>query len=201
MKRIGIMGGTFDPLHKGHIEVAKSAMQQYDLDKIIFIPSGHPPHKKESEVTNKEHRYKMVKIAIKGMPHVSISRIEVDRKGYSYAIDTFEELKKEIGEEARLFYIMGIDSINEILSWKKPLELFKMCEFIVATRPKSSLRTFKRLMKFPPLQLHLDKIHVMEIKVNISATELRERLKHGKSVSKLIPRKVLTYIKENNLYK
>jgi len=201
MKRIGIMGGTFNPIHKGHLALAKAALKEYALDKIIFIPSGMPPHKKPGEVIDKEHRYHMVKLAIKGISKFTISRIELDRKGFSYAVDTCNELIKKHGKEAKLFYIMGLDSINEILEWKKPLELFKLCEFIVGTRPGTRIRTFKRLVKFPPLQKEVDKIHLMELKENISSSDIRERLKSGKSAKGLLPMVIETYTKKNRLYK
>jgi nicotinate-nucleotide adenylyltransferase len=200
MKRIGIMGGTFDPIHKGHLALAKAAMNEFVLNEVIFIPTGTPPHKKR-KITNKAHRYKMVKLAIKGKPKYSISRIELDRKGISYAVDTCNELKKKYGDSAKLFYIMGLDSINEILEWKKPLELFKLCEFIVGTRPGSRIRTFRRLVKFPPLQKQVDKIHLMELRENISSSDIRERLKEGKSVKSLLPKAIENYIKRNGLYK
>ncbi len=200
MKRLGIMGGTFDPIHKGHLALAQKASEEFALDEIIFIPSGAPPHKKPGEVTDKEHRFKMVKSAIKGQEKYSISRIELDRKGVCYAVDTFNKLKKKYGEKAKLFYIMGLDSINEILDWKKPLELFKLCEFIVGTRPGSKIRTFKRLVKFPPLQKEVDKIHLMELQENISSSDIRERLKAGKSAKSLLPKVIEAYIKRNNLY-
>lgn len=201
MKRIGIMGGTFNPIHKGHLALAKAALEEYALDKMIFIPSGTPPHKKPGEVLDKEHRYKMVKLAIKGISKFSLSRIELDRKGFSFAVDTCNELKEKYGKKTKFFYIMGLDSINEILEWKKPLELFKLCEFIVGTRPGTRIRTFKRLVKFPPLQKEVDKIHLMELRENISSSDIRERLKSGKSAKGLLPRVIETYIKKNRLYK
>lgn len=201
MKRIGIMGGTFNPIHKGHLALAQAAMEEFVLDKVIFIPAGMPPHKKPGEVIDKEHRYNMVKMAIKRIPKFSISRIELDRKGISYAVDTFYELKQIYGEEIKLFYIMGLDSINEILEWRKPLELFKLSEFIVSTRPGTRIRTFKRLVKFPPLQKEVDKIHLIELKENVSSSEIRERLKSGKSVKGLLPRSVENYINKRDLYK
>ncbi|MFH1347976.1 MAG: nicotinate-nucleotide adenylyltransferase [Candidatus Margulisiibacteriota bacterium] len=200
MKRIGIMGGTFNPIHKGHIALAKAALGEFALDQIIFIPTAMPPHKALGEIIGKEHRFNMVKLAIKGKKKFSISRIEMDRKGYSYAVDTVNILRKKYGAKAKLFYIMGLDSINEILEWKKPLELFKLCEFIVGTRPGSRIRTFKRLVKFPPLQKEVDKIHLMELKENISASEVRELLKSGKSASKFLPKVVKNYIERNKLY-
>jgi nicotinate-nucleotide adenylyltransferase len=201
MKRIGIMGGTFDPIHKGHLALAKAAMEEYVLDKVIFIPAGTPPHKKPGEVTDKEDRFKMVKLAIKGRKGYSISRIELDRKGLSFAVDTFNALKKKHGKKAKLFFIMGLDSINEILEWRKPLELFKLCEFIVGTRPGSRIRTFKRLVKFPPLQKEVDKIHLMELSENISSSDIRQQIGEGKSVSRVVPKVIEKYIRENNLYK
>jgi nicotinate-nucleotide adenylyltransferase len=201
MKRIGIMGGTFNPIHKGHLSLARAAMDEFVLDEIIFIPAGMPPHKKPGEVINKEHRYKMVKMAINGSSKFLMSRIELDRKGISYAVDTFNVLKKKYGEKAKLFYVMGLDSINEILEWKKPLELFKLCEFIVSTRPGSRIRTFKRLVRFPPLQKEVDKIHLMELKENISSSDIREKLRNGKSVKGLLPRVVENYIRKHGLYK
>ncbi|MEA3494275.1 MAG: nicotinate-nucleotide adenylyltransferase [Candidatus Margulisiibacteriota bacterium] len=200
MKRIGIMGGTFDPIHKGHLALAKAAMEEFVLNEIIFIPSGHPPHKKKDEVTDKEHRYNMVGKAIHGKKGLKISRIELDRKGVSFAVDTFNALEKKFGKKAKLFYIMGLDSINEILEWRKPLELFKLCEFIVGTRPGTKIRTFKRLVKFPPLQKEVDKIHLMELKENISSSDIRQKLREGKSVSTVVPKIIENYIKANELY-
>jgi len=200
MKRIGILGGTFNPIHNGHLALAAAAKEEFALDKIIFLPSGKPPHK-DKEIADKEDRYNMVKLAIKGGPDYTISRLELDREGYSYAVDTFNVLKKAFGKSVKLFYIMGLDSINEILSWKKPLELFKLCEFIVGTRPGTRVRTFKRLVKFPPLQKEVDKIHLIELKEDISASDIRQKIKKGKSVEKIVPKTVLAYLKKKGIYK
>ena len=200
MKRIGIMGGTFNPIHRGHLALARAAQQEFALDRVIFIPSGNPPHKAAGEVIDKEDRFRMVKLVIRGIPGFTASRLELDRPGYSYAVDTFAALKRKYGQSAKLFYIMGLDSINEILDWKKPLELFRLCEFIVGTRPGTKIRTFRRLVKFPPLQKEVDKIHLMELRENISASEIRERLKAGKAVGKLVPPAVENYIRKKKLY-
>jgi nicotinate-nucleotide adenylyltransferase len=200
MKRIGILGGTFNPIHNGHLALAAAAKEEFALDKIIFLPSGKPPHK-DKEIADKEDRYNMVKLAVKGGPDYTISRLELDREGYSYAVDTFNVLKKAFGKSVKLFYIMGLDSINEILSWKKPLELFKLCEFIVGTRPGTRVRTFKRLVKFPPLQKEVDKIHLIELKEDISASDIRQKIKKGKSVEKIVPKTVLAYLKKKGIYK
>lgn len=201
MKRIGIMGGTFNPIHNGHLALAKAALEEFALDQVVFIPSGTPPHKNLEEVIDKEDRYQMVKAATKRFRDFKVSRIELNRKGFSYAVDTFNDLKKKCGQDCKLFYIMGLDSINEILDWKKPLELFKLCEFIVGTRPGTKIRTFKRLVKFPPIEKEVDKIHLMELNENVSASDIREKVKTGRSISKLVPKVVENYIQKQELYK
>jgi len=194
------MGGTFNPIHQGHLALAKAAWHQFYLDEIIFIPTGTPPHKALGKVIDKEHRFSMVKLAIRKNKKFKASRLEIDRQGVSFAVDTFHQLREKFGPKVKLFFIMGLDSINEILEWKKPLELFKLCEFIVGTRPGAKPRTFRRMLKFPPLKDQINKIYLMELNENISASEIRERLKTGKSAAKLIPRAVLAYIKQNKLY-
>ena len=200
MQRIGIMGGTFNPVHKGHIAIAEAAKKNFFLDKIIFVPSGNPPHKTREYIAPKEDRFKMVKLAIAGKKDFYISRVEIDRSGYSYAVDTFKALKKEYKGKAVLYYIMGMDSINEILSWKKPLELFKICQFIVATRQGARIRTMKRILKFPPLKMNANSIHLIEVKMNVSSTKIRESIKKGRIPVKLMNGKVVSYIKKNKLY-
>lgn len=195
------MGGTFNPVHKGHLALAKAAQKEFALDRVIFIPSGNPPHKAAKEVIDKEARLAMVRLAIRGGKTWTASRLEMDRPGYSYAVDTFRALRRKFGARAKLFYIMGLDSVNEILDWKKPLELFKLCEFIVGTRPGTKLRTFRRLVKFPPLRKEVDKIHLMELKEDVSASAIRQRLKAGRSVSALVPKTVGNYIRRNKFYK
>jgi nicotinate-nucleotide adenylyltransferase len=142
----------------------------------------------------------MVKLAISEMDNFSVSDIELKRLGFSYAIDTFKDLQKLLGKQAKMFYIMGVDSLNDILSWKKPLELLKMCEVIVATRPKTSIRTFRRLLKFPPLMKFSDKIHLIEVNSDVSSSEIRKLLRTGKSVKKFLSPSVIAYIKEHGLY-
>ncbi len=200
MQRIGIIGGTFNPIHQGHIAIAEAALKNYLLDRVIFVPSGHPPHKTSEYIADKEDRFRMVKLAIEGKKNFKISRAEIDRPGYSYAIDTFNDLKKEYRGNALLYYIMGMDSINEILSWKKPLELFKICQFIVATRPGARIKTLRRLLKFPPLKLNAGQIHIMEVKKNISATRIRDAIKKGRIPATLMVPSVADYIKKHRLY-
>lgn len=201
MKKIGVLGGTFNPPHLGHISLAKKALQEFGLDLIIFIPTGTPPHKTKEYIAPKNHRYNMTKLAVKENKKFKISKIEINKKGYSYAVDTFKKLIKNYGKNAELFYIVGMDSINTIFDWKKPLELFKFCKFIIAGRPGQTFKTFKRIMKFPPISQNKDKITIMPLNIHISSTEIRDRIKEGKDISKLVPPRVLEYIKKYNLYK
>ncbi|MBU0573525.1 MAG: nicotinate-nucleotide adenylyltransferase [Candidatus Margulisbacteria bacterium] len=200
MKKLGVLGGTFNPLHNGHIALAEAAQKAYQLDEVLFIPSGNPPHKKEkTDIIDKEYRYEMVKLAIAGNKTWGVSRMEMDRPGFSYAVDTFKELKAKY-KNAKLYYIMGLDSINEILEWRKPLELFKYCEIIVGTRPGARIRTFRRMVKFPPLAQEVDKIDIIELNENISASDIREKLKKGISVADVVPTQVVKYIERKKIY-
>lgn len=200
MKKVGILGGTFNPIHNGHILLAKKALKEFGLDYILFIPTGLPPHKSTKDLASKRHRLKMAALAIKGNKNFKLSGIEISRGGYSYAVDTFSKLKKRLGKKTKLYYVMGLDSINSILSWKKPLELFNLCEFIVATRPGSKIRAFKRLIKFPPLAINKDKIFVIEVKKAVSSTEIRNRLRTGRPISKLVRPEVERYLLKHSIY-
>jgi nicotinate-nucleotide adenylyltransferase len=201
VKRIGIMGGSFNPIHNGHLAITRKAKKEFDLDQIIFVPTGKPPHKALEELAPKNARYQMVLKAISRYPSYRVSRVELDRRGYTFAIDTLQRLTAEIGEKHQLYYIVGMDSINEILEWKKPLELFNYCDFIVATRPKTRIRTLKRMLKFPPLSSRKQQIFVIEVKMDLSSSQIRERIKAGKSVKRFLPKAVLEYIERRGLYK
>ncbi len=190
MKRLGILGGTFNPIHNGHLAMAEKALKEFKLDEIIFIPTNIPPHKDLAELIDKEDRFKMVKLAIEGKERFSISRIELDREGTSYAIDTFKELNKK-GD--KLYYIIGMDSLNEMMEWKDPLSLFSYCEFIVAKRPGENEDS-------PLLKSHANKIHVMNLNENVSATNIRHMIVEGEQVSELISKEVLEYIQDKGLY-
>ena len=195
-RRIGILGGTFNPIHNGHLKIAEYALKKFKLDKIIFIPTGTPPHKPKTNLLDRKTRYALVKQAIEPHKKFEASPIEIKRPGYSFAVDTFSILKKKFGARTDLFYIMGLDSLTDILNWRQPFRLFDYCEFIVASRPGSSYRVLRRLMKFPPLQKNADKIHLIELNMRYSSTEIRERLKRKKPITALVPSPVLTYFKK-----
>jgi len=199
-KRIGIMGGSFNPIHNGHLAITKKAKEVFRLDEVIFVPTGKPPHKDLKELAPRKARYQMVLKATSKYATYRVSRTELDSRGYTFAVDTLDRLKKEIGEKHKLFYIVGMDSINEVLEWKKPLDLFKYCDFIVATRPKSKIRTFNRILKFPPIKKRKNQISLIEVKMDISSSGLRKMIGQGKSVEKFVPKAVLEYIEKQELY-
>lgn len=200
MRRVGINGGTFDPVHIGHIKSAENVFITLELDEVLFIPSGNPPHKVSSVVTDEEHRLEMVKLAIEGNGNFKVSDIEIKRKGYSYTIDTLRELKKQYEEkygEVKFYYIIGTDVLAEIQSWKESKEVIRICEFAVLKRPGFPYEEAKdRALKWGAV---IHEIH--SEKVDISSTEIRNKVKSGESIEEYVPQKVYQYIMEKGLYK
>lgn len=203
-KKIGIMGGTFNPIHHGHLVTAQEALSQFKLDKVIFIPTGNPPHKIENEVASAEDRYTMTVIATSSNSNFFVSRMEIDRKGESYTIDTVRQLRKIYGKNSLLYFITGADAILEILTWKNTDEIVSLCKFIAATRPGYNLSRIEDLRKrlFGKAGAADEKIYVMEIPaLSISSTDIRNRVKHNRPIDYLLPEGVSNYILKYELYK
>ncbi|MGM0365244.1 MAG: nicotinate-nucleotide adenylyltransferase [Actinomycetota bacterium] len=202
--RIGIMGGTFNPIHLGHLVTAQEALSQFNLDQVIFIPTCDPPHKTENEIASAEDRYLMTVIATASNNDFFVSRIEIDRKGKSYTIDTVRELRKIYGKEVSLYFITGADAILEILSWKDTEEIISLSKFIAATRPGYNLARIDELKDklFASRQEGDDKIFVMEVPaLAISSTDIRYRIKQERPVDYLVPEGISHYIIKHGLYK
>ena len=191
------MGGTFDPIHYGHLVTAEEARIRFGLSQVIWVPSGQPPHKKEYDVSSPEHRYAMTLLAIVTNPHFEISRIELDRPGPSYAIDTVRALRQEWGEDIEPFFITGADAILEILTWREPRQLVGLCEFIAATRPGFDLAKVEQMLD-PELRAHVHPVAVPG--VEISSTELRERVRRGLPIKYLTPTAIEMYVSKHRLY-
>lgn len=201
-KRVGIMGGTFDPIHLGHLVTAEAARSDFNMEKVIFVPSGRPPHKQESTITPKEFRYLMTVLATAANPYFEVSRTEIERSGQSYTIDTVNFMKEKMLPGSELFFITGADAILEIITWKNVEELLETVTFIAATRPGYNLHELKnRLNK--KLGKHLmDKIIPIEVPaMAISSTDIRNRLKEGRSIKYLLPESVENFIQKNDLYR
>jgi len=200
-RRIGISGGTFDPIHYGHLIIAEEIRESLSLDKIVFIPVGLTPHKKVGHVTEACHRYNMVCEAISTNPFFEVSRIEMDREGYTYTIDTLRQLKEIYGDDTELFFIIGADVLFDLATWKDYEQVFSMCDFVAVSRPgykRSEIaREVKRLEKKFNARIHLADARLIEI----SSTLIRENVKKGKSIKYLVPEAVERYIYEKGLYR
>lgn len=197
--KIGIMGGTFDPIHTGHLIIGEYARTTLNLDKIIFVPVGLPPHKDNSKVSTSSRRLEMTKLAINSNSYFYLSSIEVDRKEITYTIDTIKELKK-IYKEDELYFIIGGDSLFEIEKWKDFEQLIELCKFVVLERPgrtKEEIEQKKIELKLS-YKIELEKIYSPLI--DISSTEIRERVKNNLSIKYLVPESVEAYIMYHKLY-
>lgn len=200
-KRIGLMGGTFDPIHQGHLVTAEAARAEFSLEKVIFVPSGEPPHKKGFSISSKEARYLMTVLATSANPFFEVSRLELDRPGKSYAIETVQYFHRQMDEGSELFFITGADAILEIVTWKNVRNLFAWCTFIAATRPGYDLGALreKLLKKLSPSSLA--KIIPLEVPaMAISSTDIRQRVGRGCTVKYLLPAEVESFINKNGLY-
>jgi nicotinate-nucleotide adenylyltransferase len=187
--RIGILGGTFDPVHNGHIYLAKKACATLRLDKIIFIPTYLPPHKKDIKITSARHRFNMLKLAIQDNKKFKLSDMEIKRRGRSYSVETLRRLRKKYGKKAKLFFITGSDSLKELHNWRNLQEILKLSRFVVIERPGYKLNNVP------------DGVIVIKIGAkDISATDIRNRLRTNKPVGRLIPRLVKVYIHRHELY-
>lgn len=192
------MGGTFDPIHYGHLLAAEEARCRFALSQVIFVPCGIPPHKKTYEATPAEHRYAMTVLATASNQYFAVSRVEIDRPGPSYAVDTVKIFQHQLGEESELFFITGLDAVLEILTWKSHDELIQLCRFIAVTRPGYDAQKLRE--KLPPS--YLTKIDLLVIPgLDISSTMIRERVRKGEPIRYLTPDAVCDYIVKHGLYR
>ena len=197
---IGLMGGTFDPIHMGHLVTAEEARQQFGLNYVVFIPAGRPPHKNSSQVTNPEHRYLMTLLAVVNNPYFTVSRIELDKKEPSYTIETVRDFYERFQRKARIFFITGADAILDIITWKDYKDLLSMCTFIAATRPGYSLGKLKAVLG-PAFSEIIPRIHLLEIPaMAVSSTYVRRKVAAGKTIKYLTPASVEQYIYKNKIY-
>lgn len=200
-QRIGILGGTFDPPHNAHLILAQHAYEELGLTRVLFVPAGVPPHKTRTR-TNVQQRVDMLRIALDDVPYFQLSRVEIDRPGPHYTIDTVRIIQ-ETNPAAELFFIMGGDVFRDLPSWDRPQEMFETCKLAVAVmrRPGkdgSDLRADMHEFVIPGLRDYT--IMLNSPLVEFSSTDIVERLTNGRSVRYMVPEPVLAYIKEHNLY-
>jgi nicotinate-nucleotide adenylyltransferase len=191
-RRIGIMGGTFDPVHHGHLVAASEVQAKFDLDEVIFVPTGQPWQKSNRKVSAAEDRYLMTVVATASNPRFSVSRVDIDRVGTTYTIDTLRDLRA-IHPEAELFFITGADALEQILSWRQAEELFSLAHFVGVTRPGYRLDS----RHLPAGSVSLIDVPAMAI----SSTACRERVASGLPVWYLVPDGVVQYISKRDLYR
>lgn len=186
------MGGTFDPVHYGHLVCAEEARWQFELDEVVFVPTGQPWQKRE--VSPAEDRYMLTMLATAPNTKFSVSRIDIDRKGPTYTRDTLQKFKDFYGEDVDLFFITGADAVLDILTWKDPDEVLELAQLIAASRPEYDLSKLDQIKV-------AGRMKTMQIPaLSISSTDIRERVRTGRPIRYLVPREVLRYIEERGLY-
>lgn len=196
---VGILGGTFDPVHNGHLLVAEVAREQFNLKEVLFIPAGQPWLKVEHAITLAEHRLQMLRLALSDTPYFRISEMEIERPGPTYTIDTINALKKSSNANDELFFILGQDSLMQLPQWHEASELIQLCYLVAAPRPGVKKPDLKALeARLPGIKQRV--MLMKQPQVDISATEIRERVARGLSVRHLVPEPVNRYIKEHRLY-
>lgn len=192
-KKIGILGGTFDPIHIGHLILAEEVKNKLGLDGVIFTPCMHPPHKTKRKPSPAKDRFRMTQLAIEGNRSFSISDIELKRGGVSYTVDTLRQLK-EIHPRSEIYFLTGADMLEEIHTWREPEEVYKLAKMVIATRPGFD--------KFDPKNRYAQKSTIVEITgVDVSSSQIREKVKKGQSIKYLVPSRVEDYVKKKKLYK
>jgi nicotinate-nucleotide adenylyltransferase len=197
-QRLGLLGGTFDPVHHGHLVAAEEACHRLALDRLLFVPAGRPPHKPTRPISPACHRLRMLELAIAGKPYFAVSRVDVDRPGLSYTVDTLELLRTEWGPEVAYFFIAGADSLADITTWYRPQRLLELCELAVVARHgvEVNLSHLEKQQSGLTAQIHWVQMPHLEI----SSSDLRARVRTGRSISYLVPPAVEAYIREHELY-
>ncbi|HVW79860.1 MAG TPA: nicotinate-nucleotide adenylyltransferase [Mycobacteriales bacterium] len=192
-RRIGVMGGTFDPVHHGHLVAASEVAGRFALDEVVFVPTGQPWQKSHDPVSPAEDRYLMTVIATASNPQFSVSRVDIDRPGPTYTIDTLTDLRRRYGEAAELFFITGADALEAIIGWHRADELFALAHFVGVTRPGHHLSDDG----FPVGAVTLVEVPALAI----SSTDCRARVGNGEPVWYLVPDGVVQYISKRGLYR
>lgn len=196
---IGIMGGTFDPVHNGHIAVAGEVRMRLGLGCVVFVPAGRPWLKSQQPVTPAAHRFEMVRRAISPYPYFRISSIEIDRAGPTYTIDTITELRAEFESGDQFYFILGRDSLAQLPRWRDADRLIRLCRLVAVPRPGYALPDFEYLERqLPGISKSVTLVDVPE--VDVSATRIREMVACGEPITDLVPEPVERYIRENRLY-
>ncbi len=188
------MGGSFNPIHYGHLFIASECYHTFSLEKVIFIPAYLPPHKKEGNIISTHHRLEMLNLAVKKDERFLVSDLEIKRGGISYTVDTLKSLRNIYGDTAEIYFLAGSDSALEIPTWKEPLKILSLCHFVAYLRPGYPLDRLEKKFR--------DKIiSFSSLPLGISSSEIRKRVREGRPIRYLVPPEVEEYIYQNKLYK
>jgi len=198
LQRIGVIGGTFDPIHYGHLAAAEEARVRVNLEKVLFAVAGLPPHKLDEEVTPVEHRLAMVRLGISSNPDFELSRVDVDRSGPSYTVDTISILQEQWGQGTEMFFILGIDSLVEVPTWHQPERLIQLCHLVAVARPGFEVDMRQLEDSVPGISSRVEIIGMPE--VDISSSDLQRRVREGLPIRYQVPEEVERYIREHRLY-
>ncbi len=196
--RIGILGGTFDPPHFGHLAIAQEAQENLGLDRVYFVPAPEPPHKFGEPVTPFAERLEMLRLALAGQPSFTISLVEANRPGPSYTTDTLSELRRDFPSGTELFFIMGMDSLEELPTWHEPQELVRLARLAVLRRPGYKVDLDALENQVPGVKASTVLIPAPEL--GISSTDIKARVRAGRPIDALVPPAVAEYIREHHLY-
>jgi len=218
--QLGLFGGSFNPIHNGHLTIARVACDKLRLDRMLFIPAGDPPHKLDGSLAPAHDRYEMVRLAIADIPYFDLSDSEIRRTGKSYTIDTIRALKHQYGPTADLSFLIGLDAFLDFPNWKSPMELLRLCRFVIVPRPGQSFLSLADMPLLPTLapesfmQLDAGKLPRLDVAIpscpgvtclpiplcSISASEIRQRIQHGEMMANMLPASVESYILQHRLY-
>ncbi|MEI7556143.1 nicotinate-nucleotide adenylyltransferase [Candidatus Chlorohelix sp.] len=197
MQRIGIIGGTFDPIHTGHLIIAQEVAWRLGLDKVLFVPAGNPPHKRNQLVTEAYHRLEMVRLAIEGNSLFELSMVDAVRVGYSYTADMLEELSLEF-KDSELYFIIGADAASELVNWHKPEKVLELAQLAVVSRPGYNLNLDDLKERFPEIQSRM--VLLDSAMIQLAANQIRQYVQKGESIRYLVPPSVEAYIYRERLY-
>lgn len=198
--KIGIMGGTFDPIHNGHLMLGEYAYHQYQLDKVWFMPNGNPPHKSSNSIeSHQKTRLEMVRLAIEEVPYFELQPYEVENQAIHYSYKTMEHFKEQYPND-QFYFIIGADSLFSIEKWVKPERLLQTCVMLAAYRDNKGIDEMQAQISYLNEKFHGDIRLLNTPQVDISSSEIREWMKEGKSIREAVPKKVFNYIKNNQLY-
>lgn len=197
---MGVLGGTFDPIHHGHLVAAEEVWAKLQLSCVLFVPAGQPPHKLGRVISPAVHRVAMIELGIAGSPHFLLSRVDVERAGPSYSVDMLAALQRQWGPAAELYFIIGFDSLADLLTWHDPARLVQLCHVVAVTRP--GYRWYDLAGLEAAIPQARQRIEIVEIpQLDISSSDLRQRVAEGRPITYQVPRAVERYIEKQGLYK